>query len=281
MQIIKGVKPRARRILLYGVHGCGKSTWSSKSPNPFFVNLEDGVDDIDCDKSPMLRTLGEVIECLDWLLKHNHDYKTCVVDTIDWLEQVIHRDLCQKSGAESLAEVGGGFGKGNARAISKWDSIVQILSELQKVRGMGIILLSHAKIEKIKPADGDAFDKYAPDLATPTSMLLQEWCDEVLFAQFKVYVAQIDDGFKKTRGRASGGKDVIIRTSETPYAYAKNRVSGMPVELPMEWSAYYECVKAHYAKTKKGDIESLIVDGSSKVKTQDDVEYEKMAAEVF
>lgn len=283
MQIVKGIKARPRRILLYGVHGCGKSTWASHAPNPFFVNLEDGVDDIECDKSPMLRTMGEVIYCLDWLLKQEHQYKTVVVDTVDWLEQVINRDLCQASGVESLAEVGGGFGKGNARAVGKWDRLTQMLSQLHKQRGMGIILLSHAKTEKIKPADGDEYSKYAPDLATPTSMMLQEWCDEVLFAQFKVYVATIDEGFKKTRGRASGGKEVVIRTSETPYAYAKNRVSGMPTELPMEWNAYYECVKAHYAKIKKGDIESLVVDGSSKKAEQVEAieKFESDAAEVF
>lgn len=265
MQIVKGIKARPRRILLYGVHGCGKSTWASNAPKPFFVNLEDGVNDIDCDKSQQLRTLDEVLFCLHWLLKESHEYQTCVVDTVDWLEQIINRDLCEKSGVESLAEVGGGFGKGNARAIGKWDQIVSLLSQLQRVRGMSIILLSHAKIEKIKPADQDAFDKYAPDMHNHASMLLQEWCDEVLFAQFKVFVAQVDDGIKKTRGRATGGKEVIVRTCETAYAYAKNRIAGMPAEIQLDWPTYFAYVRAHYAAAKKGDIESLVVDGSSKV----------------
>ncbi len=264
MQIVKGVKARPRRILLYGVHGCGKSTWASNSPKPFFVNLEDGVNDIDCDKSQQLRTLDEVLYCLHWLFKERHDYQTCVIDTADWLEQVINRDLCEKSGAESFAEVGGGFGKGNARAVSKWDVIIGLLGQLQRTRGMSIIILSHAKIEKIKPADQDAFDKYAPDLHVHASMLLQEWCDEVLFAQFKVYVAQVEDGIKKTRGRATGGKEVVVRTCETAYAYAKNRVAGMPNEIPLDWPTYFSYVKAHYSTIKKGDIESLVVDGTSK-----------------
>lgn len=130
---------------------------------------------------------------------------------------------------------------------------------------MSIILLSHAKIEKIKPADQDAFDKYAPDMHNHASMLLQEWCDEVLFAQFKVFVAQVDDGIKKTRGRATGGKEVIVRTCETAYAYAKNRIAGMPAEIQLDWPTYFAYVRAHYAAAKKGDIESLVVDGSSKI----------------
>lgn len=283
MQIIKGIKARPRRILLYGVHGCGKSTWASRSPNPFFVNLEDGVDDIDCDKSPMLRTLAEVIDCLNWLLKQQHDYKTVVVDTVDWLDQVINRDLCAASGAESLAEVAGGFGKGQSRAINRWDSVVQLLSRLHKERGLGIILTSHARIETIKPPDGDAYDKYSPDLAKHTSMMLQEWCDEVLFAQFKVYVAIVKDGFTSTRGRATGGREVSVRTSETPYAYAKNRVSGMASELPMDWNAYYQCVRDHYSKIKKGDIEAIVVDGSSKngEHLAEIIKIEEEAREVF
>lgn len=283
MKIIKGIKARARRILLYGVHGCGKSTWASKSPSPFFVNLEDGVDDIECDRSTMLKTIAEVMDCLNWLLREKHDYKTAVVDTIDWLDQVINRDLCQQSGAESLSEVAGGFGKGQSRAANRWDAIVQLLNRLHKERCMGIILLSHAKSEAVKPADGDTYDKYAPDLPKAVSMMLQEWCDEVFFADFKVYVNSVKDGMTGTRGRASGGREVRVRTGETPYAYAKNRVSGMPAELPMDWDAYYKCVKNHYAKIKTGDIEAIVVDGSSKngEHLTEIIKIEEEAREVF
>jgi hypothetical protein len=279
MQIIRGIQPRPRRIMLYGVHGCGKSTWASNAPEPLVLNLEDGVGDIDVAKTPVLRSYPEVLQALAWVYREAHTFKTLIVDTADWLNKLLVNDVCSKAGKESLAEVGGGFGKGNALLDSRWSAILEQLMLIYEQRRMAIIILAHAKVEKVRPPEQDAYDKYAPDLPAESASTLMEWADEVLFANFKTYVAEKKDGITQTRGMASGGKDVFLRTSETAYAYAKNRISGMPSELPMDWAAYYSHVKTHYERVKRGDIEGLVVEGSSK--TEAAKQLERDAAEVF
>ena len=48
MKINKGKTAKARRMLIYGEPGVGKSTLASRFPHPVFINLEDGIRDWEC-----------------------------------------------------------------------------------------------------------------------------------------------------------------------------------------------------------------------------------------
>ena len=45
--IEKGRARLPRRVLLFGTHGVGKSTWGAMADKPIFVPTEDGLGDID------------------------------------------------------------------------------------------------------------------------------------------------------------------------------------------------------------------------------------------
>ena len=118
MKIVKGVRPSPRRIMLYGPHGIGKGTWASKAPSPIFLDIEGGLEDTECERTDRLGSIDQVNEALTWLVSGDHDYKTCVVDTVDWLEQLIHKQIVKdegKNNVKSIADIG--YGKGYARAI--------------------------------------------------------------------------------------------------------------------------------------------------------------------
>lgn len=281
MQIIKGVVPSPRRVMLYGPHGVGKGTWASQSPAPFFLDIEGGLDDIDCERTPRLGTYQQVVEWLTWLLADEHGYKTVVVDTVDWLEQLIHKQIAIDANVKSVADIG--YGKGYARAIPAWNWIISQLDQLRIKRKMAIILLSHAKIERYESPESESYDRYSPDLHKSSCSLIQEWCDEVLFANFKVFTKKQDEGFNRSRAIAIGGKERIIRTCESAASLAKNRLN-LPAEMPLEWSAYMDAVKAHYASHAKPtsvDISGIVVDGSSKKVDIPYSELQEVAKEVF
>ena len=42
-QIVTGKQTLPRRVMLYGVHGIGKSTFGAMAPNPMFIQTEDGL----------------------------------------------------------------------------------------------------------------------------------------------------------------------------------------------------------------------------------------------
>ena len=88
-----------------------------------------------------------------------------------------------------------------------------------------------------------------------------EWCSEVLFARSRVNVMTKEEGPNKIlRGVAIGGKDRYLVTSETAGAIAKNRMNGMPDEIPLDFAEF-----AKYLRTPPaGNIAGEVVDGSSK-----------------
>lgn len=284
MKIIKGIVPKPRRIMLYGEHGVGKGTWASKSPSPFFLDIEGGLNDIDCERTDKLESARAVSEAVTWLLHNDHDYKTCVVDTVDWLEQLIHKQVVADEGnakIKSIADIG--YGKGYSRAVPIWGWFINQFEQLRSQKKMAIILLSHAKVERYESPESESYDRYSPDLHKSSSSMIQEWCDEVLFASTRVYTKKQDEGFNRSRNVAIGGKERYIRTSESASSIAKNRLN-LPPELPLEWSAYAEHVKAYYTSAKPAtsvDVSGIVVDGSSKLIDEEYEELKRQAAEVF
>ena len=96
MKINKGRVPRSRRVLIYGENGIGKSSLAAAFPKPIFLNLEDGIGDLDVDSTEVIRSVTEFTGCLIELA--NSDYQTIVVDTIDWLEKLIFDDVAKEAG---------------------------------------------------------------------------------------------------------------------------------------------------------------------------------------
>ena len=50
--IVSGRQPLPPRLLLYGTEGIGKSTFGAQAPAPIFIQTEDGLSEISCDKFP-------------------------------------------------------------------------------------------------------------------------------------------------------------------------------------------------------------------------------------
>jgi hypothetical protein len=66
-QITKGRRPKPRRVMLYGTHGIGKSTFGAMAETPIFIPTEDGLGDIECESFPLARSLGDVMAALETL----------------------------------------------------------------------------------------------------------------------------------------------------------------------------------------------------------------------
>ncbi len=235
MKIVSGKKTKPRRTLLYGVHGIGKSTWAAQAPNCLLLNLEDGLDDIDCERTEHLQSLESVNEALIWLANDKHKYQHIAIDSADWLEGLIHAEVAKKAGKD-FADIG--FGNGYKSALKYWDEITFKLDWLRKEKSIGVILLAHCAIKKHSDPETDSYDRYQPALHDSASAMLQEWCDEVLFASYRVFVRKEDLGFNKERGIAVGNSERYLRTQESAACLAKNRLEGMPAEIGFSWADY-------------------------------------------
>lgn len=234
-QVQRGKVAAPRRTLMYGVHGVGKSTFGSMAERPVFIQTEDGLGNIECERFPVAGKYADVIVALGELYTEAHEYRTVVVDSLDWLERLIWADVCQKRGVESIEDIG--YGKGYVFALTNWREVLAGLDALRNERGMHVILIAHAQIERFANPETDTYDRYSPRLHKQASALVQEWCDEVLFATYAIHTKTTDEGFGRKRVQGIGTGERIIRTSERPAHVAKNRLN-LPEELPLDYRIY-------------------------------------------
>jgi len=223
--------------MVYGPHGVGKSSFAAAAEAPIFLPIEDGVGEIDCHSFPLVTSYDECLEAISELYGEEHPYRTVVVDSLDWLERMIWSDVCRKRGLGSIEDAG--FGKGYVFALDQWREFLEGLDALRNERGLAIVLIAHAKIERYDNPETDSYDRFAPRLHKLASDLIQEWCDEVLFAGYRVHTKETDEGFGRKGAKGLGTGERVLRTSQRPAHVAKNRLD-LPSELPLDWNAYAE-----------------------------------------
>jgi hypothetical protein len=260
VKITRGKKIVPRRVLLYGTHGIGKSSWAAQAPDVLFLNLEDGLNDIDVAKTEHLIRLEQVMEALTFLATQKHDFRWVAIDSVDWLEGLIHAEVAREAGKATIGDIG--YGAGYKSAMAYWDKILTMLDWLrtEAERKLGVILLAHTAVKKYTDPMTDSYDRYQPALHETAAATLQEWCDEVLFASYRVHTRKQDEGFGKERIIAGGSGERLIRCTETPGALAKNRLT-MPETIDFSWAAYAQ----YFTQAAPAEnIGGIVVDGSSK-----------------
>jgi hypothetical protein len=236
-RIQKGVKKLPRKLLLYAVEGIGKSTFASMSPSPIFLPTEEGLNDIDCESFPIAESLDELLQNMATLIKEDHQYKTVVIDTIDWLERLVFDEVCKEHKKNNIEDIG--YAKGYKFALGHWNRVLKGLDILRREKGMLVILLAHSQIERFESPTSESYDRYTPRIHKHASSLIREWCDEVFFAMRQVSIKREDKGFNQTKARAIDTDKRMLFTTERASHMAKNRL-GMPDELDFAWASYAE-----------------------------------------
>jgi len=226
----------APRIMVYGVEGIGKSTFGAGAPNPIYILTEDGLGSLNVNHFPLATSFQDVMDAISTLYKENHAFETVVIDSLDWLEAIIQREIEQKYDAKDLA-----YGKGSLIAAEKWREILDGLNALRNDKGMAIILIAHTTIKRFDSPEVEPYDRYQPKLQERSNAVVREWADAVLFANYKTIVKKDDVGFNQTNNRGISTGERLLFTSERPAYMAKNRYN-MPESIPLSWDAFAEAI---------------------------------------
>jgi hypothetical protein len=226
-------------MLVYGTAGIGKSTFATNAPAPIVLQTEDGLGAIDCHKFPVATSLEQVLEAISALYTESHDYQTVVIDSLDWLERLVWESVCELRQVSNIEDIG--YGKGYLFALAHWRDILDGLSALRDRKGMTVILIAHAKIERFENPETDPYDRYMPRLHKAAAAMISEWCDEVLFATYRVHTKTVEEGFNKKRAQGIGDGERVLRCTERPSHLAKNRLT-LPDEMPLAWSSFAEAL---------------------------------------
>ena len=234
MEIIRGKIPGAKKTVVYGPEGIGKSTFASRFPNPLFIDTEGSTKDMDVARTPAPTSWTMLLEQIQYVKGHPETCRTLVVDTVDWAEQMCVEHVCnkhQKSGIEDF-----GYGNGYVYAKEEFGRFLNQLSEIVAA-GIHVVLTAHAQLRKFEqPDEMGAYDRWELKLGkkttSQTSPLVKEWADMVLFANYKTYSVAVDDKGKKRK--AQGGSRVMY-TTHHPCWDAKNRYS-LPDEMDFDYA---------------------------------------------
>ena len=227
LNITTGKIDRALKVVAYGSEGIGKTTFAAAFPEPLFIDTEGGTSHMDVRRinrpkswSELLSIIGEVADTADVC-------KTLVLDTADWAEQLCVTHVCEKYKQSSIESFG--YGKGYTYLAEEFG---RLLTALDKVidSGKNVVITAHAKMRKFEqPDEQGAYDRWEMKLSKQVAPLLKEWCDMLLFLNYKTYVITTDTNSKK----AQGGKRVIY-SSHHPCWDAKNR-HGLPEEMDLDF----------------------------------------------
>jgi hypothetical protein len=219
------------RLLVYGTAGIGKTTLGTNAPSPVFIQTEDS--EVDCPTFGLLKTYDEVMEAMAALVTDDHDFKTVVLDSLDWLEPIIWRETCRVNKWASIEDPG--YGKGYAAALDTWRIVLDGFNALRDERGMAVIILAHCDIKRFDSPETEPYDRYGIKLQKAAAALVQEHVDAVLFANYRVSTVKADAGFNRKAVRGVGAGDRRLYTTERPAFLAKNRF-GLDDSLDLDWS---------------------------------------------
>lgn len=256
MQIIKGKLPGAKKVVVYGPEGIGKSTFAAHFPDPVFIDTEGSTKDMDVARFERASSWTMLLDQVRYVWRNPGICKTLIVDTIDWAEQMCVEDLCARNGKKGIEDFG--YGNGYVYAKEDFGRFLNLLEDVVQA-GINVVLTAHTHIKKFEqPDEMGAYDRWELKLgkktASQTAPLVKEWADMVLFANYKTWSVAIDD--KGQKRKAQGGARVMY-TTHNPCWDAKNRYN-LPDELPFEYASIAHIIEQQVQNEIQPKVEETV-----------------------
>jgi AAA domain len=252
-----GVEVMSHCLIIFGTEAVGKSGFAASFPKPFFIDIEGGSKNYNVDRITDL-SWGEILNVLEEL--KTTDYKTVVIDSLDWLESLLHKSICEKQKVSTIEDSFGSYGKWVSGVLQEWKPFIQLLKELRSL-GKNIIMTSHYQIKVFNdPSTALPYDRFTLKLTDKVGAMFKEWVDCVLFANFETFSSSTDVKAKKGKGISTGARKLYC---EKRAAYdAKNRF-GLPESINLDYEEFIRLATVVKVDLQK-EIESLLLDISDK-----------------
>lgn len=236
--ITRGTVRRPQRLVIYAPEGLGKSTLASQLPNPLFLDFEQGTHHLDVARIEP-KTLKEVNGILDDLSKDNQGFETLVIDTLDWCEELVTAAIIAGANSPKIKSIEDfGYGKGYVHLAEGFNDLLAKFNAVSKT--MNVVCLVHVHVKKFElPDSAGAFDRYELKLSKQVGPLVREWCDALLFGNWKTRIREVEDG-DKTKYKGLGGAERKLYAAHSAAWDAKNR-HGLADEMPWSSETVLKC----------------------------------------
>lgn len=222
--IQKKAKAKPPFILIHGLSGLGKTTQAVASKNPIVLQTEEGLGILtkhkDIPHFPLAKDYDTFISYLRSLVDADDlEYETVVVDSLDWLESIIHEKVCEVGKQPNISSFG--YGQGYSLALKYHREVIDLLYKLRSDKGMKCILICHSAIRTFHDPTTEAYDRYELKLHKAASALYLEASDMCLFLNYKKGTVKVQGNKGLTNKTVQSGR--VLVTTENPSCMAKNR----------------------------------------------------------
>ena len=147
------------RLLVYALPGFGKTTFAASAPAPLVLQTEEGAAQIGADRTPLAESFDQVMDWLAQLYKSEQPkFKTIVIDSLDHLEPLIHKKVCEDQKVKSIEDIS--YGKGYIHALDYWRRVARGLDPLRKKHSMGVIMIAHHQVKAFHDPVAEDYDRY-------------------------------------------------------------------------------------------------------------------------
>lgn len=227
--ISRGVVAKPVKAVCYGVEGVGKTTFGASWPGAVFIDVEDGSGHYDVARLPRpdgwLGLLAEVEAAAKM-----PEVGTLVIDTIDAAETLCTNHVLTVKKWKGIEDAG--YGKGYTYLTEEFRKLFAALDKVADA-GKNVLVIAHAQIKRFEaPDEMGEYDRWELKLQKKDAPIVKEWCDLLLFANYKNDLIVSDDGKKV---KATGGKKRAMYATHSAAYDAKNRL-GLPDSMPFDFA---------------------------------------------
>ena len=252
--INRGIVPTAKKVVIYGPEGIGKTTFAAQFPNPVFIDTEGSTKEYDVARFPAPTSWQMLLDEVAEVKKNPQICRTLVIDTADWAESACFAHVISAGQVKSIEDFG--YGKGYVKAKEEFGKLLNELTEVVNA-GVNVVVTAHAAMRQFEqPDEMGSYDRWEMKLYTSQktniAALLKEWADMVLFANYKTFAVKDKNSNK---AKAQGGQRVMY-TTHHPCWDAKNRY-GLPEILPLDYEGIRGVIESGPADQQEKDIQVI------------------------
>jgi len=225
-------------VTIFGDAGNGKTSLAATFPKPVFIRAEDGLKAVPSatrpDAFPLLKTAQDLWDQITALIKEDHKYETLVIDSVSKLDVLFTEEIMKTDGKNNLAQCAGGYGAGFQVLFGMHQRLRKACQVLQDKKGMNIVFIAHADVDKIEPPDMAGYSKYVMKITSNNKVNCADPyindVDLVGFVRLQTF-AKGDAGEVK-KAVSTGARELVCFA--TASNVSKNRfgiTEALPVEL--------------------------------------------------
>ena len=228
------------QLLLVGHAKIGKSSFAALFPKPVAICTEAGMVGMPVPTLPgpdpetgvdrVVERWDDFLECLGWVLQNKHDRKTLIIDTID-----VAQRLCEQHIIDTVYHGSGdgyaAFARGLIPMRAEFKRVINKLATIRDKRGMNIVLVCHAGLQKGEDTLGQDYKKLAGDLDPVCWAKIRNHCDQIGYAMAMTKV--IDKKVKKV-----GGERYLVFDDHPGREAGCRKGYEMPSRIPLSFDEY-------------------------------------------